>query len=107
MPELCSANGKQLSALAGLAPINRDSGSYRGKRFIQGGRAPLRKALYMSAVPAIKFNPDLKRFYQHLRAKSKPAKIALVAVMRKILLIAASILKRRTPWVNLDENGLI
>ena len=106
LPEIYSANGKQLAALVGLAPINRDSGSYRGKRFIQGGRAPLRKALYMSAVPGVRCNPDLKRFYAHLRAKGKSAKVALVAVMRKIVLLAACVLKRRAPWVNLTANTL-
>jgi transposase len=99
MPEVSSANHKQLASLAGLAPMNRDSGGYRGKRFIQGGRAPLRRALYMAAVPSVRFNPDLKRFYEQLRGQGKPAKVALVAVMRKLLLIAASILRRQSPWL--------
>ena len=98
MPEIDTANQGQLAALAGLAPMNRDSGTYRGKRFIQGGRAPLRKALYMAAVPSVRFNPELKCFYERLRSQGKPAKVALVAVMRKLLLMAASVLKRQDFW---------
>jgi transposase len=98
LPELKYALPGELAALVGIAPMNRDSGRYSGKRYIQGGRAFLRKALYMAAVPSVRFNPDLKDFYQRLRAKGKPAKLALVAVMRKLLLIAASILKRQEPW---------
>jgi len=102
LPEIKTANKSQLAALTGIAPMNYDSGSYRGKRFIQGGRAPLRKALYMSAVPSIKFNMQMKRFYERLRANGKTAKVALVGVMRKLLLLAASIIKRGTPWVYQD-----
>lgn len=98
MPEIKTSSQGQLAALAGIAPMNRDSGSFRGRRFIQGGRAPLRKALYMAAVPSVRFNPELNRFYHHLRSKGKSAKVALVAVMRKLLLLAASILKRETLW---------
>ena len=98
MPSLHTANQRQLAALAGIAPMNRDSGSYAGKRFIQGGRAPLRRALYMAALPTLRFNPELQCFYKQLRGKGKPAKVALVAVMRKLLLLAASVLKRGTPW---------
>lgn len=98
MPEIKTGNQGQLAALTGIAPMNRDSGSYRGKRFIQGGRSPLRRALYLAAVPSVRFNHDLKRFYERLRNKGKPANLALVAVMRKLLLMAAAVLKRQTPW---------
>lgn len=98
LPEINTANKSQLAALTGIAPMNHDSGTYRGKRFIQGGRAPLRRALYMSAVPSIKFNLQMKLLYKRLRANGKIAKVALVAVMRKLLILAAAIIKRGTPW---------
>lgn len=104
MPEIKCANKQQLTALAGLAPMNRDSGSFRGKRYIQGGRAPLRRALYMSAVPSVRFNPELKDFYQKLRKKGKSAKVALVAVMRKLLILAASVLTRQTGWKRVEQH---
>ena len=86
MPELGQLNRRQAAALAGLAPFNHDSGSIRGKRIIFGGRSALRSGLYMAALSAARFNPILSRFYQHLRAKGKPHKLALTAVMRKLLL---------------------
>ena len=99
LPEITTANKAEIAALTGVAPINRDSGSYRGKRFIQGGRAPLRRALYMSAIPSIRFNPQMRSFYQRLKDNGKNSKLALVAVMRKLMILASSILKRGTPWV--------
>ena len=86
MPELGQLNRRQAAALAGLAPFNHDSGSIRGKRAIFGGRRALRTGLYMAALSAARFNPILSRFYQRLRAKGKPHKLALTAVMRKLLL---------------------
>src|SRR6266481_9693818 len=86
MPELGQLNRRQAAALAGLAPFNHDSGSVRGKRAIFGGRRALRSGLYMAALSAARFNPILSRFYQRLRAKGKPHKLALTAVMRKLLL---------------------
>jgi len=86
MPELGQLNRRQAAALAGLAPFNHDSGSIRGKRAIFGGRRALRSGLYMAALSAARFNPILSRFYQRLRAKGKPHKLALTAVMRKLLL---------------------
>ena len=86
MPELGQLNRRQAAALAGLAPFNHDSGSIRGKRTIFGGRRALRSGLYMAALSAARFNPILSRFYQRLRAKGKPHKLALTAVMRKLLL---------------------
>jgi len=86
MPELGQLNRRQAAALAGLAPFNHDSGAIRGKRAIFGGRRALRTGLYMAALSAARFNPILSRFYQRLRAKGKPHKLALTAVMRKLLL---------------------
>ena len=86
MPELGQLNRRQAAALAGLAPFNHDSGSIRGKRAIFGGRRALRTGLYMAALSAARFNPILSRFYQRLRTKGKPHKLALTAVMRKLLL---------------------
>src|SRR5881296_116766 len=93
MPELGQLNRRQAAALAGLAPFNHDSGSIRGKRAIFGGRRALRSGLYMAALSAARFNPILSRFYQRLRAKGKPHKLALVAVMRKLLLALNQTLK--------------
>lgn len=78
--------------------FNRDSGKFRGKRFIQGGRAIMRKALYMSAVASLRWNNDMKVFYTRLVKIGKPIKVALVAVMRKIIILANSIIKRQSPW---------
>src|SRR6266496_2833329 len=93
MPELGQLNRRQAAALAGLAPFNHDSGSIRGKRAIFGGRRALRTGLYMAALAAARFNPILSRFYQRLRAKGKPHKLALTAVMRKLLLALNQTLK--------------
>ena len=93
MPELGQLNRRQAAALAGLAPFNHDSGSIRGKRAIFGGRRALRTGLYMAALSAARFNPILSRFYQRLRAKGKPHKLALTAVMRKLLLALNHTLK--------------
>src|SRR5438874_10998865 len=93
MPELGQLNRRQAAALAGLAPFNHDSGSVRGKRAIFGGRPALRSGLYMAALSAARFNPILSSFYQRLRAKGKPHKLALTAVMRKLLLALNQTLK--------------
>jgi transposase len=93
MPELGQLNRRQAAALAGLAPFNHDSGSLRGKRAIFGGRRALRSGLYMAALAAARYNPILSRFYQRLRAKGKPHKLALTAVMRKLLLALNHTLK--------------
>src|SRR4030095_5351682 len=86
MPELGTLNRRQAAALAGLAPFNRDSGIMRGKRTIFAGRRALRSGLYMAALAASRHNPILSNFYRHLRSKNKPHKVALTAVMRKLLL---------------------
>lgn len=100
LPELGHINDKQLSALVGVAPLNQDSGKKAGKRYIQGGKSSIRKSLYMSAIVSIRFNPDLKEFYQRLRAKGKAAKIALIAVVRKLLILLNIVVRRQTPWQN-------
>ena len=86
LPELGKLSRGAIAALAGVAPMNADSGAMRGQRHIRGGRAPARKALYMAALCATLHNPLIKTFYQHLRTKGKPAKVALTAVMRKLLI---------------------
>jgi transposase len=93
MPELGTLNRAQAAALAGLAPFNRDSGTLRGKRTIFGGRRALRCGLYMAALVAARHNRILRDFYQHLRTKGKPHKVALTAVMRKLLLALNHTLK--------------
>ena len=98
MPELGTLEPKQAASLAGLAPITRQSGAWHGRSSIQGGRAGLRRALYMPALVAIRFNPDLKATYQALRQAGKPAKVALVAVMRKLLLLANALLRDDRAW---------
>ena len=92
------ANGCAAS-LAGLAPLARDSGQRRGKRFIRGGRANLRQALYMPALVAVRFNTDLRAKYAALIAAGKPAKVALVAIMRKLLILASALLRDGRAWM--------
>lgn len=87
LPELGQISGKEIAKLVGVAPMARDSGSMRGKRQIWGGRAPIRQVLYMAALSALRHEPRLRDFYQGLRARGKPAKVAIVAVMRKLLVI--------------------
>jgi transposase len=87
LPELGLLDKGQIAKLVGVAPINRDSGQMRGKRMIAGGRKPVRNALYIAALPAIRFEPTIKAFYSKLRASGKPGKVALVAVMRKMIII--------------------
>jgi len=102
MPELGRLGDKTLAALAGVAPINHDSGKSSGKRFIKGGRKPLRDVLYQAAMAASRFNPQLKAFADRLKANGKPHKLIIIAVARKLLILANAILKRKTQWVNLD-----
>lgn len=98
MPELGTLDSKQVASLAGLAPIARDSGQHRGKRHIRGGRAELRHALYMPALVATRFNADLKAKYTALIAAGKPAKVAITAVMRKLVILANSLLRAGRSW---------
>lgn len=98
LPELGQIGDKQLAALVGVAPLNRDSGKMTGKRYIKGGRGSIRKSLYMAAVVSVRFNPDMKMFYQRLRSKGKATKVALTAVIRKLLTLLNAIIYRKTPW---------
>jgi transposase len=98
MPELGTLEHKAAASLAGLAPIARDSGRTSGKRFIRGGRAHLRQALYMPALVAVRFNAGLKAKYTVLRAAGKPPKVALTAIMRKLLLLANALLRDGRTW---------
>lgn len=98
MPELGSIDNKQAASLAGLAPVARQSGQWKGKSFIRGGRANVRQALYMPALVAARFNPNLKTKYQQLIAAGKPAKIAIIAVMRKLVVTANALLKADRLW---------
>jgi transposase len=93
LPELGTLNRRQVAALAGLAPHPRQSGPWQGRRTVGGGRAPVRRALYMAALVAARCNPHLKKFYLRLRAAGKPAKVALTAVMRKLIVLMNQILK--------------
>lgn len=100
LPELGSLNRKQIAALVGVAPFNRESGRYKGKQKIQGGRASVRNVLYMGTVAGIRSNPVLRSFYERLVAKGKPKKLAITACMRKLLVILNTMLKNRTCWQN-------
>lgn len=95
LPELGKLNRAKIAALAGIAPMNRDSGKQRGKRFIQGGRLNVRNALYMAAMVATRFNPCINAFYARLVAAGKPKKLALAACMRKLLTYVNSLIKRQ------------
>jgi transposase len=98
LPELGRLARKEIAALVGVAPLNRDSGTLRGKRVVYGGRAPVRTVLYMAALVASKCNPVIRAFYQRLRTAGKPAKVALTACMRKLLTILNAIARDGTPW---------
>ena len=98
LPELGSLNSKEVASLVGVAPFNRDSGTLRGKRTVWGGRGPLRTALYMATLVAVRHNPVLRAFYQRLCAAGKPKKVALTACLRKLLVILNSMIKHNRPW---------
>lgn len=98
MPELGSCDRKEIAALGGLAPYSHDSGRYRGRRMIRGGRPFVRKVLYMATVAAIRFNPIVKAMYGRLVEAGKRVKVAIVACMRKLLTILNAILRDQTPW---------
>ena len=98
LPELGTLNRHQIAALVGVAPLNRDSGTLRGKRTVWGGRAPVRAALYMATLVASRFNPVVRGFYQRLCAAGKPKKVVLTACMRKLLIILNAIVKYHRPW---------
>lgn len=101
LPELGTLNRKQIAALVGVAPLNQDSGTWRGPRRIWGGRAEVRQTLYMATLSAVRYNPVLNAFYTRLCAAGKTAKVALVASMRKLLTILNAMLRDHAHW---DEN---
>lgn len=98
LPELGQLGGRQIAALVGVAPFNADSGRKSGKRFIQGGRARVRRTLYMATVSAVRWNAEMKRRYLHLRAAGKPKKVALVACMRALIVALNAMVRDGTPW---------
>jgi transposase len=98
LPELGQLTNKEISALVGVAPFCRDSGAQKGKRTIWGGRIQVRSILYMAALSAVQYNPPLKAFYDRLLVKGKTKKVALVACMRKLLIVANSMLRNNTEW---------
>jgi len=102
LPELGRLNRKEIAALVGVAPLNRDSGTLRGKRSVWGGRAPVRAVLYMAALVGTRRNPILRAFYGRLLAAGKPKKVALTACMRKLLTILNAIVRHRVAWKPAD-----
>jgi transposase len=98
LPELGRRSPKTIAALVGLAPINHDSGLRRGQRSIRGGRKRVRDALYMAAVAAVRSKSRFRTDYQRLRAAGKPAKLALIAIARKLLIVANAIIRDQKPF---------
>ena len=98
LPELGTVSGRRIAALVGVAPVADDSGRRRGQRSIAGGRAGARSGLYMACLSAVRYNPVLRALYARLRAAGKPAKVALVAAMRKLVVILNAMLRDRRPW---------
>ncbi len=98
LPELGTLSRKQIAARVGVAPLNRDSGTLRGKRTLWGGRAHVRAALYMAALVGARCNPVIRSFYQRLCDAGKAKKVALTACMRKLLTILNAMMKHRTCW---------
>jgi len=98
LPELGSLNRREIASLTGVAPFNRDSGTLRGKRRIRGGRTHSRTALYLSAMVATRFNPDIKRFYERLVSAGKHKKVALTACIRKIVTALNAMIRDNSPW---------
>ena len=105
LPELGTLNRKAIAALVGVAPLNRDSGTLRGRRRVWGGRAAVRAVLYMGTLVAVRHNPVLRAFYQRLRAVGKLPKVALTACMRKLLTILNAMLKHQQPWTPAYAHG--
>lgn len=100
IPELGTLQPKQAASLAGLAPFSRESGKWKRKQFIGGGRKFLRQALYMPALVACRFNPDMKAKYSQLKKAGKPSKVAITAVMRKLIVLANTLVKADRMWVD-------
>lgn len=105
LPELGLLNRKQIAALVGVAPLNRDSGTLRGQRKVWGGRAQVRSVLYMNALVAAHHNPVIRTYYQHLLSHGKPKKVALTACMRKLLTILNVIVRTGNPWQQIAAAG--
>ena len=105
LPELGVLNRGEISALAGVAPFNRDSGTLRGKRTVWGGRSQVRAALYMATLVATRYNPVIRDFYQRLCAAGKPKKVALTACMRKLLVILNAMIKHNRTWNPVPQNS--
>lgn len=98
LPELGQLSPKQIAALVGVAPMNRDSGQFRGQRRIRGGRKAIRPVLYMATVAALRCNPKIKSFYDKLKSDGKHSKVALTACMRKMIVILNAMVKQQTAW---------
>lgn len=98
LPELGAVNDKRISALVGVAPLNRDSGKYRGSRTIWGGRASIRAVLYMGTLVAVRHNPVLSAFYTRLLSQGKAKKVALIACMHQLLRILNAMIRDGKPW---------
>ena len=98
MPELGRLDRRQAAALVGVAPLNRDSGTFRGRRSVWGGRADVRTALYMATLSAVRFNPVISAFYMQLKGKGKKPKVALTACMRKLIVMLNAMMKNNEPW---------
>lgn len=98
LPELGRLNRREIAALVGVAPLNRDSGTFRGRRFVWGGRAAVRNTLYMAALTASRHNPAIQTFYERLTERGKPHKVALTACMRKLIVILNAMAKSQRPW---------
>ena len=104
LPELGTLSRQRITALVGVAPFNRDSGTLRGTRTVWGGRAPVRATLSMNTLVAVRYNPVLKRFYERLCAAGKAKKVALTACMRKLLTILNAMIKHQKPWQPQEES---
>jgi transposase len=98
LPELGQLTAKQIARLVGVAPINHDSGQHKGKRMINGGRAPVRAVLYMGTLVAMRHNPVIKAFYERLVSQGKPKKLAITACVRKMLVILNAMVRENQPW---------
>jgi len=99
MPELGAMGAKEAAALVGIAPITRQSGKWSGKSYIQGGRKHVRHKLFLPAVVACQHNPDMKQFYERLVSAGKPKKVAIIAVMRKLVVLTNALLRKRSKWI--------
>jgi len=106
VPELGLISPKKISALVGVAPYVNESGKFKGRAKIFGGRARARKSLYMPVISAIRFNPQIKAFYQNLKERGKPSKVALTACMRKLLCTMNAMLREQKPWATHDPSPL-